>query len=119
MIAQDNSPSFLDQIAILAPAVSDLITSKHARVTVAITSHDVTGTYGRGFTFSVKLEILLEQCRSCGETQFSKPAFDCQWHDRSFEKRFMQIADTEAPTLEKALAKLNAAMHIRAERIAA
>ena len=112
------SNSFLEQVQELAPAISDLLNTKHARITAAVTSHDVTGGYGRGFTFHLKLELLIQQCRSCGETQFSAPRFDCPWHTRNMEARFMQIADAEAPTLEKALVKIEAAMAIRERRAA-
>ena len=119
MIATINNPtSFLDQVVQLAPSISALINSKHARLTAAVTSHDVTGGYGRGFTFNLKLELLIEQCLTCCETSFSQPTFDCRWH--RFESRFMQIADAEAPTLERALLKLErAASYERLERMAA
>ena len=120
MIATINNPtSFLDQVVQLAPSISALINSKHARLTAAVTSHDVTGGYGRGFTFNLKLELLIEQCLTCGETPYSSAVIDCHWHSK-FEKRFMQIADAEAPTLEKALLKLErAASYDRPERMAA
>lgn len=118
MIATQSKPdSFLDQVAQLAPNISGLIQSKHARITAAVTSHDVVNGYGRGFTFNLKLELLVQQCLNCCETAFSQPTFDCRWH--RYESRFMQVADAEAPTLEKALRKLEAAMFIREERMAA
>lgn len=112
----NTSPDFLSQVSALAPTVAQLINSKTGRITAAVTSHDVTGGYGRGFTFYLKLELLVEQCLSCFETQFSQPTFDCRWH--RFEKRFMQVADAEAPTLEKALRKLEMALAIRERRAA-
>lgn len=116
-MAENSNTSFLDQVQSLAPSIFHLINSKVARITAAVASHDVTGGYGRGFTFHLKLELLIEQCLNCCETQFSQPHFDCRWH--RFENRFMQIADAEAPTLEKALAKIEAAMRFREERMAA
>ena len=117
-MAENSIPqfSFLGQVAELAPTISNLLNSKTGRITAAVSSHDVTGGYGRGFTFYLKLELLVEQCLTCFETQFSAPTFDCRWH--RFEKRFMQIADAEAPTLEKALRKLEAALAIRERRAA-
>lgn len=103
---QSNPDSFLEQVAKLAPTVRHLLNTKTARITAAIASHDVTGGYGRGFTFHLKLELLVEQCLACAETQWSAPTLNCRWH--RFEKRFMQIADAEAPTLERALAKIEA-----------
>lgn len=100
--------SFLEQVASLAPTIHYLLNTKTARITAAVASHDVTGGYGRGFTFHLKLELLVEQCLMCFETQWSAPSFDCRWH--RLEKRFMQIADAEAVTLEKALAKIEAAI---------
>jgi len=114
--ASNTSLDFLAQVRLLAPTIHNLLTSKSARITAAVTTHDVTGGYGRGFTFHLKLELLIEQCLTCFETQFSKPTFDCRWH--RFEKRFMQIADAEAPALDKALVKLESAIQIR-ERMAA
>lgn len=91
----NTSLDFLSQVSALAPTkVAELISST-ARIT---------------------LELLIEQCLTCFETQFSQPTLDCRWH--RFEKRFMQVADAEAPTLEKALRKLESAMAIR-ERQAA
>lgn len=107
---------FLEQVAELAPTISTLLNSKTAKLTAAVSSHDAVNGYGRGFTFHLKLELLVEQCLTCFETQFSQPTFDCRWH--RFEKRYMQIADAEAPTLEKALRKLETAIQIR-ERMAA
>jgi hypothetical protein len=72
--------------------------------------------YGRGFTFHLKLEVLVEQCLTCFETQWSAPTFDCRWH--RFEKRFMQTADAEAPTLENALRKLEAVSAMEQRRAA-
>lgn len=116
---QITQPSFLEQVAELAPVISSLINSKHARLTAAVTSHDVVNGYGRGFTFNLKLELLVEQCLTCGETPYSNAVIDCHWHSK-FEKRFMQIADAEAPTLEMALLKLErAASYERLERMAA
>jgi hypothetical protein len=117
MTAPKNTDSpFLAQVLQLAPTVHALISSNHARLTTAITSHDATGGYGRGFTFHLKLELLIEQCLTCFETATSAPQFDCRWH--RFETRYMQIADAEAPTLEKALGKLNV-VSVREERKAA
>lgn len=107
-----------DQIQAIAPTVFDLLSRNVARVTSAITSSDVVNGYGKRFLYYLKLEILLKQCRHCGETQFSRPHFDCRWHERNMEARFMQIADAEGATLEGALRKLEAAMMIR-ERMAA
>jgi hypothetical protein len=104
-----------DQIKVLAPTVHALVNSRQARITAAVTSHDVVNGYGRGFTFHLKIEILIEQCVTCSETQYTKPQFDCPSH--RFERRFMQIADSEAPTLERAWVKLESAMTIR-ERVA-
>lgn len=119
MLTKPNTAdSFLEQVFNLAPSISALINSKHARLTAAVTSHDVTGGYGRGFTFNLKLELLIQQCLTCCETEYSQPSFDCRWH--RFETRFMQIADAEAPTLERALLKLErAASYERLERMAA
>jgi hypothetical protein len=108
---QESSSLFLSQVSEFAPGVSALLASKHCRLTASIASHDVTNGYGKGFTFYLKLELLLEQCRGCFETPLTAPVFDCRWH--RFETRFMQIADAEASTLEKALAKLESAMAIR------
>lgn len=107
---------FGSSITAIAPGVSALLNSRHCRLTASITSHDVTKGYGRGFTFHLKLEMLIEQCLSCFETPQTQPNFDCKWH--RFEMRFMQVADAEASTLEKALAKLESAMAIRDRQIA-
>lgn len=117
VMAENSNTLFLHQVQNLAPNIFHLLNSKVARITAAIASHDVVNGYGRGFTFHLKLELLIEQCLSCCETQFSQPTFDCRWH--RFEKRFMQVADAEAPTLEKALMKIEAAMIFREERMAA
>lgn len=116
----DSIPQFAipDQIQTIAPTVFDLLNRSVARITSAITSGDVVNGYGKRFLYYLKLEILLKQCRHCGETQFSRPRFDCRWHERNMEARFMQIADAEGATLEGALQKLEAAIHIR-ERMAA
>lgn len=100
--------SFLEQVAALAPTVFNLINSKHARITAAVTSHDAVNGYGRGFTFYLKLELYLEQCQLCGETQFSRPVLECYGH--RVERRYMQIADAEGRTLERALVKLEMAL---------
>lgn len=102
---KDTDNAFLTQVEQIAPSIHQLITKKHSRLTMSVTSHDVTGGYGSGFTFHLKLEMFIEQCMHCFETATSPPSFDCRWH--KFEKRYMQIADAEAPTLEKALRKLN------------
>lgn len=108
--------SIPDQIQETAPTVFDLLNRSVARITSAITSSDVTGGYGKRFLYYLKLEILLKQCRHCGETQFSRPRFDCRFHNQA-DARFMQIANAEGSTLEGALQKLEAAMSIR-ERMA-
>lgn len=106
-----------DQIQTIAPTVFDLLNRSVARVTSAITSGDVVNGYGKRFLYYLKLEILLKQCRNCGETQFSRPRFDCKWHNLA-DHRFMQIADAEGSTLEKALQKLEAAIAIRERMVA-
>lgn len=115
MTSQINT-SLLAQVQALAPTIHNLFTTKTARITAAISSHDVTKGYGIGFTFHLKLELLIEQCLTCFETQYSEPRFDCRWH--RFEIRFMQIADAEASTLDGALRKLESAMIIRERRAA-
>lgn len=112
----NTAPDFVAQVQSLAPSIHQLITNKAARLTAALTTHDVTGGYGRGFTFHLKLELLIEQCLTCFETATSRPSFNCRWH--RFEKRFMQIADAEAPTLEKALRKLEAVSAMEQRRAA-
>ena len=108
----------LEEITKSAPSIAALLNSKTARLTASMQSHDVTGGYGRGFTFHVKLEVLVEQCLFCFETSTSKPSFDCRWH--RFESRFMQIADAEAPTFENAIRKLESVTtSTRAERMTA
>ena len=102
---KNTESTFLPQVEKLAPNLHKILTSKHARLTIAVTSHDVTSTYGVAFTFYLKLELLIEQCKTCGETPESAPVLDCECH--RFETQFMQVADTEAPTLEKGLLKLN------------
>ena len=82
----------------------------------ASAGHFALNGYGRGLTFHLKIELLIEQCLHCFETSTGEPRFDCRWH--RFEQRFMQIADAEAQTLEKALAKLESAMFIRDRRAA-
>lgn len=108
--------SLLEQISKLAPTINQLLTGKTARITATISSHGVTGGYGRGFTFHLKFELLIEQCLNCFETQWSQPTLDCRWH--RFEKRFMQIADAEASTLEAGLSKLESALQIRERTVA-
>lgn len=112
----NTSLDFLAQVQQLAPSVHSLITSQSARITSAMTTHDAVNGYGHGFTFHLKLEVFLEQCVNCGETPASRPVLECLRH--RMERRYMQIADAEAPTLEKALRKLNSVIQIR-ERIAA
>ena len=110
--------SFLAQVQAIAPTIYRQLTAQAARITASVQSHDVVNGYGRGFTFHLKFEILIEQCLTCYETQFSQPSFDCRWH--RFESRFMQTADAEAPTLETALRKLESVVAFRGqERMAA
>jgi hypothetical protein len=109
MAKKSNTPSpLIQQVSRFAPTVSELIHSKHARLTSAITSHDVVNGYGFAFTFHLRLELFIEQCNQCGETQFSAPILDCDGH--KMERRYMQIADAEGSSLEKALVKLEAAL---------
>lgn len=110
--------TFLAQVQAIAPMIFRQLNAQTARITASVQSHDVVNGYGRGFTFHLKFEILIEQCLTCCETQFSQPSFDCRWH--RFESRFMQIADAEAPTLERALRKLESVAAFRGqERMAA
>lgn len=99
------------QVRELAPSIHGLLNSRTARLRASLTSHDVTGGYGVGFTYVLFLDLLIEQCRTCGETQLSEPILECKYH--RFDTRFMQIADAEAPTLEKALRKLDAVAALR------
>lgn len=101
------------QVQQIAPSIYNLLTSRTARLRASLTSHDVTGGYGIGFTYTLWLDLMIEQCRMCGETPWSQPVLDCRGH--RMETRFMQIADAEGPTLEKAMKKLEALAELRLE----
>lgn len=99
------------QVANLAPTINNLLNSRTARLRASLTSHDVTSGYGHGFTVHLFLDLMIEQCRTCGETPWSAPVLECKYH--RFDREFMQIADTEAPTLERALVKLDKLAELR------
>lgn len=106
MAAQTNNTDvFFLQLPQIAPAIAEFLKTYPSTLKASITSGDVTGSYGVRMTIVIAAEVLIEQCPSCAETQFDAPTFDCRWH--RFEKRWMQIADAEGSTTEKAMRNLD------------
>lgn len=85
----------------IAPSLAELLSRHHARLTVSITSHDVTGGYGSTLSYYVLVEVLTELCNRCGETSWSKPQFDCSYH--RFVVNWARVADSEGKSYEQAL----------------
>jgi len=55
-------------------------------------------------TYHVIVEVLTETCNRCGETQWSKPVFDCSYH--RFVVDWRRIADAEGRSEMDALADI-------------
>lgn len=84
-----------------APAINQLINSRPTRLHVSLCSSDVQGGYGFAQLYMVRVELWRSKCRLCNETEDTRRAVICTGH--RFEKQWMQIAETEAPTLSVAL----------------
>lgn len=117
-VLQHKPDAFLQQVADFAPTIYHFLSTRAGRITTALSSHDVTGGYGHGFTFCLKFEVLIRQCRHCGTMPATSFTSRCLRH--SFQARFMQIADAEGQTFEKALRHLEALVSLsQMERMAA
>lgn len=110
--------AFLQQVADFAPTIYHFLNIRAGRITTALASHDVVNGYGSGFTFCLKFEVLIRQCRHCGTTPAASLTSRCLGH--RFQARFMQIADAQAQSFEKALRHLEALVSLsQMERMAA
>src|SRR5262245_38945205 len=98
-----NPQVFFTQLSDIAPSLALLLRTYKSRISASISTHDVINGYGVTFIFQVKVDVLTDTCRRCGETQFSAPMPECKQH--KFESAWQWIADGEGKDTTEALAR--------------
>lgn len=94
-MSQSSRELFFTQLSDVAPAISKLLKTYTSRIRANVTTGDALNTYGVSIVFQVFIEVLMDRCKGCGETQFSAPNFgDCRNH--RFAKVWQEIASGEA-----------------------
>ena len=88
----------------VAPSVSKLLQAYTAKLNFDLVSGDALNTYGHSFSLKGRVEVLFEQCRLCGETQFTAPVPSCTGH--RVERVWRILAESEASGLSGILRKL-------------
>lgn len=86
---------FFLQLFDVAPAINQLLKTYPSRIRGHVTTGDAINGYGVSVIFQVFIDVLMDRCKGCGETQFSAPnSGDCRNH--RFIKVWQEIASGEA-----------------------
>jgi hypothetical protein len=104
MIAMSESSRelFFLQLFDVAPAINQLFKTYPSRIRAHVSTGDAINTYGVSIVFQVFIDVLMDRCKSCGETQFSAPNFDyCRGH--RFKTEWQEIASGEGVGTQEAL----------------
>jgi len=106
---------FFQNLESVAPSLVKLLSRHHARLNFSVTAHDAISTYGHSLTYHVFAEVLTETCKTCHETQWSKPSFDCSYH--RFVVDWRCIANSEGQSEQDALTNIDRRVAIWLEKI--
>jgi hypothetical protein len=93
-MSESSRELFFTQLSDVAPAVSKLLKTYPSRIRANVTTGDAINTYGVSIVFQVFVEVLMDRCKNCGETQFTAPVDDCRYH--RFRKEWREVASGEA-----------------------
>jgi len=93
-MSESNRELFFTQLSDVAPAVSKLLKTYPSRLRAHITTGDAINTYGISIVFQIFVEVLMDRCKNCGETQFTAPNDACRYH--KFNKEWREVASGEA-----------------------
>jgi hypothetical protein len=101
-MSESSREFFFLQLFSAAPAIDQLLKTYPSRIRGQITTGDAVNGYGVSVAFQVFIDVLMDRCRSCGETQFSAPNFDyCRGH--RFKTEWREIASGEGVGTQEAL----------------
>ena len=91
---ESNREVLFVQLSDAAPAISKLLKTYPSRIRAHITTGDALNTYGVSIIFQIFVEVLMDHCKNCGETQFTAPNDDCRYH--KFNKEWREVASGES-----------------------
>lgn len=104
-MAELNNTTIFTELATLAPTVAAILNQYPARITASLTSGDALNGYGHSADYQLSLEMLIHECATCGETQFSRPVFDCANH--KFQISWRPIGNMSGSSMVDALRRLD------------
>ena len=104
-MAELNNTTIFTELATLAPTVAAILNQYPARITASLTSSDAVNGYGHSADYQLSLEMLIHECPACGETQFSRPVFDCANH--KFQISWRPIGSMSGSSVTDALRQLD------------
>jgi hypothetical protein len=93
-VAKNSRELFFTQLSDISPAVSKILKTYPSRIRAHVTTGDAINTYGISIVFQVFVEVLMDRCKNCGETQFTAPNDACRYH--KFIKEWREVASGEA-----------------------
>ncbi len=93
-MSESSRELFFLQLSDVAPAIDKLLKTYPSRIQAHISTGDVINTYGVSIVFQIFVEVLMDRCKNCGETQFTPPNGTCRYH--RFKKEWREIASGEA-----------------------
>ena len=94
-MSESSRELFFAQLSDVAPAISKLLKTYPSRIRANVVTGDALNTYGISIIFQVFIDVLMERCKNCGETQFTSPNVqDCRYH--RFRKEWREVASGEA-----------------------
>ena len=96
-----NDVAIGEELEKVAPILARTIQEFPSRITVSLTTGDAVNGYGSSVYYVVSLEMLVHLCAACGETQFSRPTFDCSNH--RFQTKWLVIDQQVGPNIEQVL----------------
>lgn len=101
-MSESSRDLFFLQLSDIAPAVSKLLKTYPSRIRAHVSTGDAVNTYGFSVVFQVFIDVSMQRCKGCGETQFSPPnCGDCRNH--RFAQEWQEIASGEAESTQEAL----------------
>ena len=93
-MSESNREVLFVQLSDAAPAINKLLKTYPSRIRAHITTGDAINTYGDSIIFQIFVEVLMDRCKNCGETQFTAPNDHCRYH--KFNKEWREVASGES-----------------------
>lgn len=99
-MSESSRELFFTQLSDVAPAIKQLLKTYPSRIRTQASTGDAINTYGVSMIFQVFIDVLMDRCGTCGETQFTPANGRCRYHRPRKEWREIGSGESEDGTQE-------------------